>query len=69
MKTIVYPTSAAALNIVHPIDGKLKPEGSEWTVDGFTCRMLSDHAVTSNKEEAWQAQALDEEPPPEKASN
>lgn len=46
MKIKVYPTSDASLNIKHPADGPLKASGSEWTYDGFTCRMLSDGAVT-----------------------
>jgi hypothetical protein len=37
---IVYPMKATALNVVHPCGVPLKPEGSEWPYDGFTCRMI-----------------------------
>jgi hypothetical protein len=50
MKTKVYPTAENSLVIKHPIDGPLKVEGSDWEVDGFTCRMLVDNAITSDPE-------------------
>jgi hypothetical protein len=53
MKTKVYPTRETSLVLRHPIDGPLMAEGSDWELDGFTCRMLVDHALTSNPEEAW----------------
>lgn len=64
MKTKVYPTGETSLVIKHPIDGPLKIEGSDWEVDGFTCRMLSDHAVTSDQNEAWKATPAKAPPPP-----
>jgi hypothetical protein len=53
MKTKVYPTSASSLVIAHPIDGKLRAEGSDWEADGFTARMLTDGAVTDDASRAW----------------
>lgn len=55
MKTKVYPTTEVSLVLRHPIDGPLKAEGSDWEVDGFTCRMLVDRAVTSSADEGWRA--------------
>ena len=46
MKVKVYPTKASALNVTHPIDGRLVAAGSQWEDDGFTARMLSDGIVT-----------------------
>jgi hypothetical protein len=51
-KITVYPTKASALNIKHPIDGQLKAAGSQWENDGFTARMLSDKAVTTERTDA-----------------
>jgi hypothetical protein len=68
LKTKVYPVSYASMVLRHPIDGPLKEEGSEWTVDGFTARMLCDRAVTSNPEEAWKVPAVKAEPKPEASS-
>jgi hypothetical protein len=48
MKTKVHATHPNSLNIAHPIDGKLKPEGSHWEDDGFTARMIADGAVTTD---------------------
>jgi hypothetical protein len=60
----VYPTSRAALSIKHPINGALIADGSQWTRDGFTARMLADGAVTLDKDRAWH----DTEPPIRTAS-
>jgi hypothetical protein len=60
----VYPTSRAALSIKHPINGALIADGSQWTRDGFTARMLTDGAVTLDKDRAWR----DTEPPIRAAS-
>ncbi len=57
----VYPTKAASLNLVHPIDGRLKVGGSFWTYDGFTCRCLTDNAVTEEEAKAYVPPAS---PPP-----
>ncbi len=46
MKRKVFATHPNALNIAHPMDGKLRPDGSFWEDDGFTARMLADGAVT-----------------------
>lgn len=46
MMITVYPASDASLNISHPTRGKLRASGSEWPMDGFTSRMLTDKAVT-----------------------
>lgn len=64
MKTKVYPTGENSLVIKHPIDGPLKVEGSDWEVDGFTCRMLVDRALTSDQSEAWKPAAPAKAPPP-----
>lgn len=64
MKTKVYPTAENSLVIRHPIDGPLKAEGSDWEVDGFTCRMLVDNALTSDAAQAWKAPAPATEPAP-----
>ena len=45
-KIRVYPAKASALNLRHPIDGKLGATGGEWTEDGFTARLLTDGAIT-----------------------
>ena len=46
----VYPTKASALKITHP-SGNLKVGvgGSEWPLDGFTSRMLSDNILTRDQ--------------------
>ena len=49
----VYPTRSASLNLVHPMDGQLKLDGSFWTYDGFTCRCLTDGAVTEEEAKAY----------------
>ena len=42
----VLPAAPAYVGVLkHPIDGPLKAEGSLWTYDGFTCRMLTDGAI------------------------
>lgn len=64
MKTKVYPTGETSLVIRHPIDGPLKPEGVDWEVDGFTCRMLADRAITEEQGEAWKPAAPAKAPPP-----
>jgi hypothetical protein len=38
----VLPGHENARGLLHPIDGELKDEGSLWTYDGFTCRLLTD---------------------------
>jgi hypothetical protein len=68
MKTKVYPATENALIIEHPIDGKLKPEGSDWEVDGFTCRMLADREITSEPPSAVKT-AVSEKMQPKAASN
>lgn len=57
MKTKVYPTAQNSLVLVHPIDGPLKVTGSDWELDGFTCRMLADSAVTSDPAQGWSPDA------------
>lgn len=54
-KIMVYPTAQNSLVIRHPIDGQLKAEGSKWEQDGFTARMLTDGAVTSSHNLAWES--------------
>lgn len=49
MKITVYPVKQSSLVLVHPADGPLKPEGSDWDNDGFTARMLSDNLVTQDE--------------------
>lgn len=48
-KIMVYPTHQNALVIAHPSDGPLSDQGSLWQHDGFTARMLTDGAVTTDK--------------------
>lgn len=57
MKSKVYPTREASLVLRHPIDGPLSAAGSDWEVDGFTCRMLVDNMLTSDADQAWKAPA------------
>lgn len=54
-KITVYPTKESALNIRHPSDGPLKLAGSQWEQDGFTARMLTDGAVTRDKDAAFKS--------------
>lgn len=54
-KITVYPVKAGALNIKHPIDGPLQATGSDWEIDGFTARMLTDQAITKDKAKAMKA--------------
>lgn len=49
MKVTVYATHPNALNIRHPTDGPLKVGGSNWELDGFTCTMIADGAVTQTE--------------------
>jgi hypothetical protein len=61
-KIKIYPRKASALNVRHPIDGALRPAGSLWEDDGFTARMLTDRAVTTEEAAAWQAPAPEQKP-------
>jgi hypothetical protein len=51
MKIRVKPTHPNVLNVPHPVDGKLKPEGGLWENDSFTARMLADGAVVEVAED------------------
>lgn len=45
IKRKVRAVSEDAVGVVHPLDGPLGREGSEWTLDAFTQRMLLDGSV------------------------
>jgi len=51
----VYPTHPDALNIGHPINGKLRVSGSDWEMDGFTSRMLTDGIITKDETKGWKS--------------
>lgn len=53
----IYPAKESALNISHPIDGPCRPDGAHWTYDGFTCRCLTDGAITDDPAKAWKSPA------------
>jgi len=57
-KITVYPTKASALNVKHPTEGQLKIDGSSWTLDGFTSRLISDGILTEEPAKAYRG------PPP-----
>lgn len=53
----IFPATANALNVAHPIDGPCRSEGSHWTYDGFTCRCLTDGTVTDDPAKAYKSPA------------
>jgi len=55
-KITVYPLSENALNIKHPSDGPLVDTGSAWNNDGFTARMITDGAITADKDKAFKSE-------------
>jgi len=52
-KITVYPTAKNSLVLSHPIDGPLSTDGSSWTRDGFTARMITDGAITDDPSKGW----------------
>jgi hypothetical protein len=52
-KIMVYPATAAAMNVHHHIDGKPKVGGCLWEHDGETCRALVDGWMTEDPEKQW----------------
>lgn len=59
-KIMVYPATAAALNVPHPVDGKVKVGGSMWEHDGETCRGLVDGWLTDDPEKQWTQEKMSE---------
>jgi len=41
----VLPTAAEHVGLVHPVDGPLAAEGSDWTHDGFTERRIQEQVI------------------------
>ena len=41
----VLPVTEAAVGLVHPLDGPLAAEGSDWTHDAFTERRLQEQVI------------------------
>jgi hypothetical protein len=52
-KIMVYPAKAAALNVSHPIDGRVKVGGCLWEYDGPTCSGIVDGWLTDDPEKQW----------------
>ena len=48
----VRAVGADAVGVVHPLDGPLGREGSEWTMDTFTQRMLLDGSIAFHERPA-----------------
>lgn len=68
--TKVFPTHSDAMSITHPINGKLREKGSEWEMDGFTSRMITDGSLTLDESKGWTSKepAPDLTKPPEHAT-
>jgi hypothetical protein len=49
----VYATKQSALLIAHPSAGRVQLGGSNWPMDGFTSRMLSDGLLTQDVTKAY----------------
>lgn len=53
----------------HPIDGKLPPEGGEWTADQYTFRLIRDGDITEVPPEGSGDPQRAAAPPPHEAAS